>query len=89
MNAKIQVGIEDIKSIAIRKRMELDGIASATLLAELEHPEHGDADYRIQVWEIDGPVWVIETNGRPVWDQEQPAFDDLLSEYGVDLGSLS
>ncbi len=81
------VPVHECSSISIRKEAERQGLESITRIVRVEHPDHpGNSDWAITLWKAEGgPWWVIETNGDPVFESEQPAFDDILNEYGITI----
>jgi len=80
----MKLNIEECTSAGIRNEAIKQGISEIELLAEAFHPDHpGEQDWKIKLWKVDGPWWAIETNGDPIFESDQPAFDDLLNEYGI------
>ena len=61
------------------------GLSTVDFIGEFHHPDHpGSADWSIRLYFV-GDVCVADTNGDPVWEQDDPAaFAELLAEYGVE-----
>lgn len=76
------VPTNDLSSGEIRCTAERLGLHEVTLVARLEHPAHrGSNDWAITIFRV-GDVRVAETNGDPIWEEEDPSrFAELLAEY--------
>lgn len=71
----------DISSIGIRLAAEEAGIAEVEILAD----NGKTGDERITIYEV-GPVMVADTNGDPVWrEQDEAAWQELMESEGIEL----
>ena len=79
------IHISKINSVGIAREAKKVGLSTVELLGEYEHPDHpGSKDWSIRLYFV-GDVCVADTNGDPVWEQNDPAaFAALLAEYGVE-----
>ena len=79
------IHISKINSAGIAHEAKKAGLSTVELLGEYEHPDHpGSKDWSIRLYFVGG-VCVADTNGDPVWEQNDPvAFAALLAEYGVE-----
>ena len=76
--------IEDINSTYIQAEAKRLGIEYARLIAE-----GGEGENHITVWRLTTPdgfaFRVANTNGEPVWEEQDPAvFAELLESVGID-----
>ena len=80
-----RVRVGDLNSIGIAGAARAAGCEHVALVGEYEHPDHpGSKDWSIRLYFV-GDVCVADTNGDPVWEQDDPAaFAELLAEYGVE-----
>ena len=83
MTTKIQTPIEDINSSSIQAEAREHGITHATFIAS-----GGENEMHITVWELSGsdgiPFRVANTNGEPVWEEQDGAiFRELLESVGI------
>jgi hypothetical protein len=68
------INVDEINSAGIQYEAKKAGVTTATMLEQ-----HGDGDSRITIYELNG-VRVADTNGDPVWEEDDPeAFAELLS----------
>lgn len=79
------IHISKINSAGIAREAKKTGLSTVELLGEYEHPDHqGSKDWSIRLYFV-GDACVADTNGDPVWEQNDPAaFAALLAEYGVE-----
>ena len=79
------IHISKINSAGISFEAKKAGLNTVELIDEYEHPDHpGSKDWAIRLYFV-GDVRVADTNGDPVWEEDDPvAFADLLAEYGVE-----
>jgi hypothetical protein len=76
-----EISIEDINSIGIAVEAREAGITTVTKLGD--NGKTGDA--RVTVYRL-GDVRVADTNGDPVWEeQDHAAFAELLETEGIAL----
>ena len=82
----MKINISKINSAGIVYEAKKAGLSTAELLGVLEHPEHpGSGDWMIRVYDVGG-FRVADTNGNPVWEEDDPAtFAFLLEEYNYSL----
>jgi hypothetical protein len=74
-----EINISDINSAGIAHHAKLDGITTVTLLGD--NGKSGDA--RVTVYQF-GAVRVANTNGDPVWEeQDRATFAELLENEGI------
>jgi len=75
------IDIRRINSRGITRQAKSEGIAFATKLGD--NGKNGDA--RVTVYQL-GDVRVADTNGDPVWEeQDEAAFAELLETEGIAL----
>ena len=81
----MEINICDLNSRGIIAEAMAQMIETVTLIGVYDNPDHPDSnDWRIRVYEVGG-VRVADTNGDPVWEEDDPeAFSMLLKEYGVE-----
>lgn len=79
------INISKVNSSEIVYEAKKAGLSTVSLIGEYEHPDHpGSSDWAIRLYELNG-VRVADTNGDPVWEEDDRAtFSALLEEYGVD-----
>ena len=76
-----EISIADISSGGIARAARKAGIATATKLGD--NGKNGDA--RVTVYQL-GDVRVADTNGDPIWEeQDHAAFAELLETEGIAL----
>lgn len=78
------IHISKINSAGIAHEAQKAGLGTVELFGEFEHPDHlGSKDWSIRLYFV-GDACVADTNGDPVWEEDDPAaFAALLEEYGV------
>jgi hypothetical protein len=75
-----QIQIADINSNGIKAQAQIDGISEVTLIGT--NGKTGDAKTTAYWF---GGVRVIDTNGDPIWEEQDPeAFHDLMQEIDED-----
>ena len=80
------IHISKINSAGIAHEARTAGLSTVELFGEFEHPDHpGSKDWSIRLYFV-GDTCVADTNGDPVWEEDDPAtFAALLEEYGVEV----
>lgn len=78
------IHISEVNSVGIISEAKAAGLNIVQLLGEFEHPDHpGSGDWSIRLYDVGG-VRVADTNGDPVWEEDdRSAFEELLEEYSV------
>ena len=86
MKTNQTVNVSEINSAGILAEALRSGITTATLLGMYEHPDHpGNNDWQITIYRL-GDVRVADTNGDPVWEEDdQQVFAELIEEYEITL----
>lgn len=79
------IHISKIDSAGIVSEAKAAGCETVTLLGTYDHPDHPAGAWSIRLYEVNG-VRVIDTNGDPIWEEDDPyLFARELEEYGIEV----